>query len=253
MSPRVARVLSLVALALAIALVPTALAAGKPDRGPARGGCAANAPRVSIDNTYAWASRGSWGLPGQELRYAINVFNADVGCGSSSFVLNMTAPSGFAISMPATTITLGSNSSGYLWAYVTSPSGASDGDYPLTATIERSGSPGESSSSTSYYKVYSTDTAAPKLYWMNPADGGTLSGRSAYLGFASSDDHSVKQVELSLDGALVATTVCDNISYECQVSYKVSLRRLRGQHQATFTFTDWLGNVATKTSTFTVG
>ena len=100
--------------------------------------------------------------------------------------------------------------------------------------------------------MYSTDTATPKLYWMNPADGGTLSGRSAYVGFASSDDHAVKQVELLLDGSLVATTVCDNISYECQVSYKLSLRRFRGQHQAIFKSTDWLGNVATAISTFTV-
>jgi hypothetical protein len=164
----------------------------------------------------------------------------------------MTAPNGFVISMPSTTITLGSSSSGYLWAYVTSPSGVADGDYPLTATVERAEGQGASSPSASYYKVYSTDTAAPKLYWMNPADGGTLTGRSAYVGFASSDDHAVKQVEVVLDGNLVAITVCDNISYECQVSYKLSLRRVRGQHEATFTSTDWLGNVATKTSTFTV-
>jgi hypothetical protein len=252
MTPRVARVLSIVALALAIAIaiVPAAFAARNPD--PSRSDCTQNAPRASIDNTWAWASRGSWGWPGQELKYAIDVFNTDVGCGLSSFELKVTAPNGFVISLPSTTITLGSSSSGYMWAYVTSPSGVADGDYSLTATVERTGSPGESSS-TSYYKVYSTDTVGPKLYWMNPADGGTLSGRSAYVGFASSDDHAVKQVELVLDGTLVAVTVCDNISYECQVSYKLSLRRFRGQHHATFTSTDWLGNVATKTSTFTVG
>jgi hypothetical protein len=253
MTPRVARVLSIVALAVATAVVPAALAAGRPNRGSSRSECTQNAPRASIDNTWAWASRGSWGWPGQQLKYAINVFNTDVGCGSSSFVLKMTAPNGFVISMPSTTITLGSSSSGYLWANVTSPGGVADGDYPLTATVERADGQGASSPSTSYYKVYSTDTVAPKLYWMNPADGGTLTARSAYVGFASSDDHAVKQVELVLDGNLVAITVCDNISYECQVSYKLSLRRARGQHEATFTSTDWLGNVATKTSTFTVG
>jgi hypothetical protein len=143
MTPRVARVPSIVALALAIAIaiaiaiVPAAFAARNPD--PSRSDCTQNAPRASIDNTWAWGSRGSWGLPGQQLKYAINVFNDDVGCGSSSFVLKMTAPSGLAISMPTTTITLGSSSSGYLWAYVTSPSGVADGDYPLTATVERAG------------------------------------------------------------------------------------------------------------------
>jgi hypothetical protein len=251
MTPSVAR-LSIVALALAIVVVPATFAAGKPDQGSSRPGCTQNAPRASIDNTWAWASRGSWGLPGQQLKYAVNVFNTDVGCGSSSFVLNMTAPSGFAISMPSTTVTLGSSSSGYLWAYVTSPSGVADGDYPLTAAVERAEPPGAAPPSTSYYKVYSADTVPPRLYWMNPADGGTLSGRSAYVGFASSDDHAVKQVELFLDDTLVGITVCDNISYECQVSYKVALRRMRGQHQAIFRSTDWLGNVATSTSTFTV-
>ena len=254
MNRRVARAASIVALVIALFLTPAAVAGKGGQPGGSGGtGCTQNAPRASIDNTWAWASPGSWGWPGQELKYAINVFNTDDGCGSSSFELKVTAPNGFVISLPSTTITLGSSSSGYMWAYVTSPSGVADGDYPLTATVERAGAPGEGSSSTSYYKVYSTDTVAPKLYWMNPADGGTLSGRSAYVGFASSDDHAVKQVELVLDGNLVGVTVCDNISYECQVSYKLSLRRFRGQHEATFTSTDWLGNVATKTSTFTVG
>lgn len=251
MKHRVAHVATIVALVLALILASTAIAAVKGGK-PGGGGCTQNTPRASIDNTWAWASPGSWGLPGQQLTYAVNVFNTDVGCSSSSFVVKMTAPSGFTVSMPTSTITLNSGSSGYLWAYVTSPSGIADGNYALTATVERAGIPGSGSSSTSYYKVYSSDTVAPKLYWMNPSDGGALSGRTAYVGFASSDDHAVKQLDISLDNALVATKVCDNISYECQLSYKWSIRRVRGQHTATFNSTDWLGNVATHTATFTV-
>jgi hypothetical protein len=212
--------------------------------------CALGAPRASIDNSYAWAAPGAWGTPGQQLRYAIDVFNNDVGCGSSSFVISFSAPDGFSVSMPSTTITLNSASSGYVWASVTSPTTASDGDYPLTATVERAGS--SSAAATSWYKVYSSDTVAPRIYWASPSDGGVLSGRTASVGFSSSDDHAVKRLDVSLDGVSVASTLCDNISSDCQASYKWSIRRVHGQHTATYTSTDWMGNVATQTVTFTV-
>ncbi len=251
MNRRIAHAATTVGLVLALALVPAAMA-GKPGGGGTTTGCTPNAPRASIDNSWAWASPGSWGLPGQQLRYAIDVFNNDAGCGSSSFVVTFSAPDGFTVSMPSSTITLNSASSGYAWAYVTSPATAADGNYPLTATVERAGSSSIASSDISYYKVYSSDTVAPKLYWTNPSDGGALSGRTAYVGFASSDDHVVKKLDLSVDGVSVGSKVCDTVSYECQLSYKWSIRRVRGQHTATYTSTDWMGNVATQTVTFTV-
>jgi hypothetical protein len=224
--------------------------------GPATAGsraasaCTPSAPRASIDNSYAWGAKGSWGLPGQQLKYAIDVFNNDSGCGSSSFAVTLSAPAGFAVSPSVTTITLSSASSGYVWVNVTSPATAADGDYPLAVTVERAGTTSPAASSS--YKVYSADGVAPKLYWMNPSDGGALSGRTAYVGFASSDDHAVRQLRVFVDGALVATKACDNISYECQLSYKWSIRRVRGQHTATFESTDWMGNVGTYTATFAV-
>ena len=101
--------------------------------------------------------------------------------------------------------------------------------------------------------VASTDTTAPGMYWLNPSDGGTVTGRSTYVGFASNDDHAVKHVEVAIDGVGVASAQCDNISPDCQVSYKWTLRRVSGQHTATFTATDWMGNVSIQTVTFTVG
>jgi hypothetical protein len=215
--------------------------------------CTHAAPGASIDNTWAWAAPGSWGMPGQRLTYAIDVVNNDVGCGSSSFVVSLAAPDGFTVSMPSSTITLSSASTGYVWAYVTSPTTAADGDYPLTAMVAQVGSlSAAAASGTSSYKVYSSDTVAPKLFWMNPSDGGALSGRSAYVGFASNDDHAVKQLDLYVDGVSKASKLCDNISSACQVSYNWSIRRVRGQHTATYKSTDWMGNVATQTATFTV-
>jgi hypothetical protein len=241
----------LIVLTLALSSAAAAAAAGS-NRKPGGGSttsCTQGAPRVSIDNTWAWGAFGSWGMPGQQLTYATDVINNDVGCSSSGFVVTVSAPSGFSVSMPSSTITLNSASTGYVWAYVTSPATAADGDYPLTATVERAGS---TAAATSSYKVYSADTVAPKVYWTNPSNGGALSGRTAYVGFASSDDHAVKQLSLYLDGVSVASKLCDDISSECQLSYKWSIRRVHGQQTAVYKSTDWMGNVATQSAAFTV-
>jgi hypothetical protein len=238
-------------ISIAVALVAlVALVAGPATAtGKTGSACSPAAPRASIDNSYAWAAKGSWGLPGQQLKYAINVFNNDSGCGSSTFGVSVSAADGFAVSVPLT-VTVNSASSTYVWANVTSPAGASDGDYPLSVTVQRASA--SSPAAASVYKVYTSDTASPKLYWMNPSDGGALSGRSAYVGFASSDDHAVRQLRVFVDGALVATKVCDNISYECQLSYKWAIRRVHGQHTASFESTDWTGNVGTYSASFSV-
>jgi hypothetical protein len=255
-------VLSLAVLALA--LVPAAgLAAkgggggGKPGGGgggkPGGGGggsCTQAAPRASVDNSYAWAAKGSFGLPGQQLKYAINVFNNDVGCGSATFVVSMSAPSGFAVSSPAT-ITLNSASSGYVWATVTSPNPIADGDYPLNVTVTRSGTADAAGPFPSLYKVYSSDSVGPRLYYPNPWDGATVSGGSYAFAVASTDDHAVKKIDLYVDNVYRSTSVCDNIAYECQL-YSVGSPGSAGQHTATFKSYDWLGNVTTLTTTFTV-
>ena len=137
------KTLSRIALALALGalvLVPASVAApGGGNGGGAQGKttCTRNAPGVSVENNWAWGQTGSWGLSGQQLTYGIKIINYDVGCRSSSFVVNMSAPSGFTVSFPANTLTLKPSSAGYLWGTVTSPSVIADGDYPLTVTASR--------------------------------------------------------------------------------------------------------------------
>jgi len=238
---------------LAIVLLSLApVATATPPSGHGGGGkvsCTQKTPGVVVDNTWAWGTPGSWGLPGQTLKYAIDVINYDAGCGSSTFAVSLSAPSGFSVSMPTSTIALRSASSGYIWANVTSPAGIANGDYPLTVTVQRSGA---SASSTSFYKVYSSDTSSPTLYWPNPGDGTTISGRSAHFAVTSSDDHAVKSIDLYIDNAYVTTTACDNVSYDCSLSYDGSMGSL-GPHTATFRSTDWMGNVGVLSVSFTVG
>jgi hypothetical protein len=264
---RPAAVLFVLSLAvLALALVPAAGLAGKGGGGggkpgggggggkPGGGGggsCTRAAPHASVDNSYAWGAKGSFGLPGQQLKYAINVFNHDVGCGSTTFVVSMSAPSGFSVSMQSSTITLNSASSGYLWATITSPSPVADGDYPLNVTVTRSGTSDATGPFASLYKVYSSDSVAPRLYYPNPWDGATVSGGSYAFAVASTDDHAVKRIDLYVDNVYRSTSPCDNITYECQLYY-VGSPGGAGQHTATFKSYDWMGNVATLTTTFTV-
>ncbi len=192
----------------------------------AAAGCTPSAPTVTIDNTYAWGSTGSWGLPGQQLMYSIVIRNYDVGCTASNFVVR---------------------------AYVTSPTGIADGGYPLIATIDRAPTPTSNTATyTSYYKVYSSDTTAPTLFWPNPGDGNTITGRSYNFMVSANDDHEVRKIDLYIDGGYRSTVNCDDIAYNCTLSYQASLRGMKGQHTATFKSYDWMGNSGSLTVTFTV-
>src|SRR5215831_20690204 len=249
----------LVGVLLALTLVPGALANRGPNghtfaaRRPTSGGggCTPNAPGVAPQNTYGWGQFGSWGLPGQRLGYQVRVDDLDVGCGSATFSFSVSAPSGFTVEVPTSSVTLRSGTSAYLWAYVTSPSTSADGDYPLTVTVTRSGN-GTRASQVTHYKVYTSDSTPPTLFFSNPADGETLSGSSYTFAVWSNDDHAVQRIELYIDGLHQATTVCPDVSYNCALSYRMSLRRLHGQHTATFMSYDWTSHVGLLTVNFTV-
>jgi hypothetical protein len=239
---------------LVVGLMAGTAFAGKPSGGGGghKGGtaCTTNAPGIAADNNWAWSAPGSWGTSGQQLSYLIRVVNYDIGCGSSSFVVSISAPSGFSVSIPTSSITLSSSSSAYLWSSVTSPVGIADGDYPLTLGITRSGTTGTSASSTTYYKVYSSDTVAPTLFWWNPGDGQAISDSSYNVTVSSIDDHAVEKIDVYIDNTYKSTTLCDNIAYTCQLNYKWST--VQGQHTATFKSYDWMGNAGTVTVGFTV-
>jgi hypothetical protein len=239
------RIALLVCLAsLVFGFAPVSAGAGKP------ASCTRNAPGFWIENTVGWGMYGSWGLPGQQLTYAIHIADYDGRCGSSTFTISMAAPSGFSVSTPTTTVSLRSGGEAYIYAHVTSPGALADGAYPLVATAGRADGP--SASATSYYKVYSSDSAAPTLYYLNPQDGVTVSGNSYHAAATSSDDHAVKQIEFYVDGVYRSTALCDGIAYECQLSSTFG-GLSAGQHTATFKSYDWMGNVGTRSTAFTVG
>jgi hypothetical protein len=243
----------LLALALSIALVGTASAKGRPGGGGGGGGktCTQATPGVAVDNNWAWSGWGSWGYPGQQLAYAINVINYDTGCAAGTFVIEVQAPSGFAVSVPTTSVSLKAGTNAYLWAYVTSPSSAIDGNYPLIVSVTRAGTTSPVGSFTSYYKVYTTDTTDPTLFWANPGDGQVLDARTVDFTASSSDDHAVRKIDLFVDGAFLGTTTCDDVSYICQLSATWSATT--GSHTATFLSYDWFGNSGSLSVAFANG
>jgi hypothetical protein len=240
-------------IALPVALSVLLLVAGAPAASAGKpSSCTPSTPGFWIDNTFGWGMYGSWGMPGQQLKYALHLMNYDSRCGSSTFTVSLASPAGFSVSPQTTSISLRSATDAYIYVYVTSPSAIADGPYALTATAERTTGP--SASATTYYKVYSADTTAPTLYYLNPADGVTVSGNSYHAAATSSDDHEVKQIEFYVDGVYKGMSACDDITYECQLSYAWSLSGVApGQHVATFKSYDWMGNVGTRSTTFTVG
>ncbi len=256
--------IALVGTLLALALVPAALAdqGAKPSArtkmtaagNSATSGCAPSAPGVAVQNTYGWGQSGSWGYPGQRLGYQIRVDDLDSGCGATSFVMTVSAPDGFTVQVPTSTVSLKSGTSAYLWAYVTSPGTAADGDYPLTVTVTRSAT-GAAASQSTLYKVYTlaSDSTAPTLFFPNPWDGATLSGSSYNVVVWSNDDHAVQRIELYIDDHYRTTATCDDVAYNCALSYRWSLRHVQhGQHTVTFESYDWNGNPSALTVTFTV-
>jgi hypothetical protein len=92
------------------------------------------------------------------------------------------------------------------------------------------------------------------LFWASPGDGTAISGRSYNVSVSSSDDHQVTKLELYLDNdhAPTATTLCNGVSFRCKLVYTWNIRRVHGQHSATFKSYDYLGNVGTQTVSFTV-
>jgi hypothetical protein len=184
----------------------------------------------------------------------VKVTNNDSGCSSSTFNVSVSAPSGFAVSLPTSSIGLSAKSVGYVWASITSPAAAADGDYQLSASVSRAGA-GSSApqvSAPSYYKVYSSDTAAPSLFWPSPDDGSAISGKSYNVGVMANDDHEVQRIDLYIDGALTLSTACADVSYNCDLTYTWRIGRIHGQHTVRFDAYDWMGNESSLTSSFTV-
>ena len=213
MTRRVAHAAQIGALVLALALVPAGLAAK--GGGGGGGNCTRNAPDVFIDNNSGWSPWGSWGMPGQQLKYGMLVTNRDVGCRASSFTISVAAPDGFSVSIPTTTISLrSSTTSTYLWAHVTSPSAIARRRLPAHSQRH----PGE------WLGRHVSHELLQGLLVRHDRAEAVLAEPDA-----GTDDHRLlvqrrrlvrrrpcrPKIDFYMDGAYMSSTACDNLSYTC--------------------------------------
>ncbi len=95
------------------------------------GACVRNAPGVSV------APAQQSGGAGTPLTYTVSVRNTDTNCGTSSFSLSATAPSGWSAAFGGGTILLGEGATGTSTLQLTSAAAAAPGAY--TATVVAAG------------------------------------------------------------------------------------------------------------------
>ena len=91
------------------------------------------------------------GSPGAPLTYTVSVASTDTGCGTSSFVLQATAPSGWTAKLGATSFPLADSGTASTTLVVTPPAAAAAGTYALSVTVSDQGL--SASASASYVVV----------------------------------------------------------------------------------------------------
>jgi hypothetical protein len=230
----------------------------------ARATCIPDQPVARFQNTYKWASWGTNAKAGERVGYLASVTNFDQNCGTSTFNITVTAPDGFLVENAIQTVTLDSGTNrDYstinkdFEVYITSPAGLGDGDYPITITAtKQDGTTNKSATdATSYYKVYSVDTTAPTMMWKSDLNGKTVSvsDRTLQISHNSTDNKRVKQVQILIDGSVVASRDCTtHVGYSCDTRYDLDLRKNKGVHNLVLSATDFSGNTLKNEQTFTV-
>ena len=134
------------------------------------------------------------GNPGQTLNYTVTVTNNDnSACGSSTFNLTYSCPSGWTCNLAASSLSLNPGSSGSTTLSVTSSTTATAGSYTVSATATNSAATSYSGTGFATYQVVIVaGITAPIVVILTPIDitpnSATLRGHLDGLGGASSCD-----------------------------------------------------------------
>ncbi len=160
------------------------------------GTCERVAPTVAVNPASASGSAGG------AVSYGVTVTNNNTAaCGTGSFALQQTLPSGFSGSFSATALSLAPGASASTTWQVRSASTAADATYTLDV-IAGDGAGAATTSHASY--IVATDRTAPTLTVTSPARDAVLSGRSVTLAATASDASGVAAVEFYVNGRLMA-------------------------------------------------
>lgn len=218
--------------------------------------CQPREPRVRISALYAWNSDGLWATPGMPRNFPMGIVNND--CKQQTYTVSVQVPDGFTATLDKTEVTLDAYGSSKLIPSTTvnlnvsSQSSIADGDYPIIVTITSTTDPLMTASDTSYYKVYSSDTAAPRFGITNPFGTIKASKRTNVIANVY-DDHILKLVEFYIDGRLVYSHDCtEETLYFCQPYFVWDSTKAVGDHTVLYKATDLFNNTSSTSVNFTV-
>ena len=162
------------------------------------GSCLTTSPLVSVSPT----SQSS--APGTNVVYNVSVTNANTtACGTGTFNLAQTLPSGFNGSFAASSLSIAAGASVSTTWTAGSPAGTPNGTYTLTASATGSGT-GNSAASHASDIVYA-DNTVPTVSITNPAGNAVVSGNAVIISATALDDIGVQAVQFYVDGVLLST------------------------------------------------
>ena len=193
--------------------------------------CARSAPSVSLSPLSQTAA------PGSTVSYTMTVQNNNTAaCGTSTFNLAQTVPTGFSGSLSASSVALGAGASGVVSWVATSSSAVASGTYGLDASATDAAASTMTTTSHASYIVYSS-TAAPTVSITSPANGAVLTGTKPYsIAATASDAAGIRSVAIYVDGSLLAT----DIAAPYTASWNLR-KATRGPHSITAVATDNAG------------
>jgi len=207
------------------------------------GACVRSDPAVSV------APSSRTGAAGASLAYSVTVTNKNsAACGTSTFALSQSLPTGFAGSLGANSLAIAAGSSVSTNWTVNSSTAVADATYTLTASAADSAT-GVNIGAHASAVVYTApaDTTPPALTIVSPSAGAMLAGNKAVITATATDASGVAAVEFYVDNVLLARDTATPYSANW------NLRKFAaGTHAIRVHAIDARGNVSEQTITVTL-
>ncbi|MCH8821292.1 hypothetical protein IID23_02090 [Patescibacteria group bacterium] len=197
--------------------------------------CVRANPSVVITPTQVFA------VPGSTENFTITVTNNDRSeCGSSTFTLSPTFPTGWSGSLAASQLSINAESSVSTTLNVTSDSNADDGFYAVTVLATNTAVTNFKNSDTVTY-VISNDIDNPVVSITSPLNGDTVLG-TITVSASAADNVGITKVEFYLDNSLKST------DGSAPYSFRWNTKQVSdGTHSLSAKVFDSVGNVGIST------
>lgn len=187
------------------------------------------------------------GSPAQALSFTLTVQNNDTAaCGSSTFGLTSSGPSGFTQTPASSQVSVAPGASVTVPVTITSTNSVTAGFYAFTNTVKNNAATSYVANADLTYTISTADTIAPTVTLSSPANGSTIAGKTV-IAATSNDNVAVASMEIWIDGQLRASNTSGSISYTWNVNKRVT----KGTHTIIVKAYDTSGNLGQQQATVT--